>query len=161
MAAKKKTVQKKVAVAAVVMKTPSNKKPVEKASLSDLVVAIDRLNVFLDAAIKAYDRNTAQMERVERALNDEVNIGVPMKVEATLATGRAIVKELVEPDEKEEEEVEHTPSYNIVIKKMKEAATQDAIDILRGQVDLSKKLTSAEQIVLRTKLAVRKQELPF
>lgn len=150
----KKVVSKSVQRRVAVQKTAVVKKPVrevQKAPLSDMLVTLDRVIAFLDHATTALNKMNSTMENFSR-------------MTAGVAVEKVLAKEAVATPVKKEEvaaPVEHTPSYEIVMKKLPLCNAHDAVDILIGQINNSTKLRADEKVDLLERCQARKDLIPF
>ena len=146
MASKKKAVVKKKSVAVA--------KPAHRES--ELLVTLDRVIAFLDHATTALNRMEAAVKGL--AANSVVT---PTPVTHSRSEERRVAVQTATVKEEEVAPVEHTASYNIVMKKLPLTADHEAVDLLAGQIKQSTKLTREEKVELLEACTARKNLIPF
>lgn len=176
----KKVIAKKSTPAKQASKKPVRE--VQKAPLGEVLVTLDRVIAFLDHATTALNANTAELKSLKAEVNRIEISGTPSAREV----GAAIAREIVTPtatvvtevraatrEEAREvnavikdarppvAEVEHTPSYEIVMKKLPLCADHEAVEIIIGQINRSEKLRADEKPDLLARCQARKDIIPF
>ena len=132
----------------------STKKPVVASApkQSELLVTLDRVIAFLDHATVALNNHSSTVKGLVDALARTPVAAAPVvRLRSEVQQTAAPVKE----------EVEHTASYNIVMKKLPVLVDHEAIDLLVGQIKGSVRLTKEEKVELLEACAARKSLVPF
>ena len=150
-----KSVQRRVAVQTAAKKAPVRK--VEKAPLGDVLVALDRVIAFLDHATTALNAQSAEFRALKLECANFKSVSAAPIIRTNAEVEAAIVKKAPEVAAP----VEHTPSYEIVMKKLPLCASHEAVVILRGQIENSTKLRADEKVELLKNCKAREDLIPF
>ena len=142
----------------------STKKPVVASApkQSELLVTLDRVIAFLDHATVALNNHSSTVKGLVDALA-RTPVAPSRSEERRVAVQTATPK--IEYSNQrmidDEAPVEHTASYNIVMKKLPVLVDHEAIDLLVGQIKGSVRLTKEEKVELLEACAARKSLVPF